>query len=307
MLVLDRVAAFPVLALCRGDFDAHFLAKRPRKESAHRVRLPAGGFHQFLGGRAAGSLQQVDNLGGFAAVAGGIGLVRGLTRFGRFLGGGRLLPRLFLLRRNVGATCANRGAFGGFRLGRIGRFRLFCDARHGFSLRGGYRVDDIDHSVRARLQGDSANVWAVLRRCQMREMRVDEGTRSEIRAQEGRSIIALLSHKSIDDAARAIGVNPNTLLRWLELPEFRSAYLKARREGVHQAVARLQNATGAAAITVLKLMTDPNAPAAVRLRAAECVFDRAFKAIEIEDIEARVSELESAAAEAQPGRPGRVR
>src|SRR5579871_4893135 len=72
----------------------------------------------------------------------------------------------------LGATCANRGAFGGFRLGRIGRFRLFCDARHGFSLRGGYRVDDIDHSVRARLQGDSANVWAVLRRCQMR---VDEG------------------------------------------------------------------------------------------------------------------------------------
>jgi hypothetical protein len=38
-----------------------------------------------------------------------------------------------------------------------------------------------------------------------------------------------------------------------------------------------------------------NIPAAVRLRAAECVFDRAFKGVELEDIEARVSELERAA------------
>jgi hypothetical protein len=36
-------------------------------------------------------------------------------------------------------------------------------------------------------------------------------------------------------------------------------------------------------------------PAAVRFRAAECVFDRAIKGIEIEDIEARVAALEVAA------------
>ena len=83
-------------------------------------------------------------------------------------------------------------------------------------------------------------------------------------------------------------INPNTLLRWLEIPEFRDAYRKGRREGVQQSVARLQQATGAAAITILKLMTDPSAPPAVRLRAPECVFDRAIQGIEIEDIEARV-------------------
>jgi hypothetical protein len=54
-------------------------------------------------------------------------------------------------------------------------------------------------------------------------------------------------------------------------------------------------ATGAATITVLKLMTDPNAPAAVRLRAAECVFAHAIKGIELEDIETRLTELERAA------------
>jgi hypothetical protein len=57
----------------------------------------------------------------------------------------------------------------------------------------------------------------------------------------------------------------------------------------------MQQATGDAASVVLKLMTDPNVPAAVKLRAAECVFDRAIKGVELEDIEARVAELERAA------------
>src|SRR5436309_15552799 len=92
------------------------------------------------------------------------------------------------------------------------------------------------------------------------------------------AIAALLSHRNIEEAARAIGVGYKTLLRWLELPEFRDAYRKARREAVQQAVARLQQATGAAGLTILKLMTDPNVPAAVRL-SAECVFDHAIKAI----------------------------
>src|SRR6266436_5987402 len=109
------------------------------------------------------------------------------------------------------------------------------------------------------------------------------------------AIAALLSHRSVEEAARAVDLNANTLLRWLQMPEFGKEYCKARREAVHQSVARLQQATGAAATVVLKLMTDPNVPAAVKLRAAECVFDRAFKGVELEDIEVRVAALEGAA------------
>jgi transposase-like protein len=116
------------------------------------------------------------------------------------------------------------------------------------------------------------------------------------------AVAALLSHKSVEEAARAVDVNPNTLLRWLGVPEFRDAYRKARREAVHQAIARLQQATGAAGVTILKLMTDQSVPAAVRLSAAECVFDLAVKGIENEDIEVRVSELERAALEAKQSR-----
>jgi len=109
------------------------------------------------------------------------------------------------------------------------------------------------------------------------------------------AIAALLTHRSVEDAARAVDLNHNTLLNWLKIPAFLKEYRAARREVVHQSVARLQQATGAAGTVMLKLMTDPNVPAAVRLRAAECVFDRAIKGIEIEAIEERVAALEVAA------------
>src|ERR1700728_3306666 len=87
------------------------------------------------------------------------------------------------------------------------------------------------------------------------------------------AIAALLNHRNIEEAARAIDIGPATMLRWMKEPDFDAAYREARRQSVHQSVARMQQATGAAGVTILKLMTDPNVPPAVRLRAAECVFD----------------------------------
>ena len=109
------------------------------------------------------------------------------------------------------------------------------------------------------------------------------------------AIAALLTQRNTDEAARAVGVTPKTLLRWLQIPEFQAAYRKARRDAYGQSIARLQQATSAAAATLLKVMVDPNTPASTRVRAADSVLDHAAKAIEIEDIEARVTELERAA------------
>ena len=116
------------------------------------------------------------------------------------------------------------------------------------------------------------------------------------------AIVALLSHRTVDEAANAVGIATRTLLRWLQISEFRIEYLKARREVVCQGIARLQQATGAAGVTILKLMTDPNVPPAVRLRAAEAVFGLALKGVEVEDIEERVAALELAAKASKPGR-----
>ena len=91
-----------------------------------------------------------------------------------------------------------------------------------------------------------------------------------------------------------------TLWRWLKVPQFHAEYRKARREGFSRAIARLQQGTSAAATTLLKTMIDPATPASVRVRAAEAIFNHAAKAIEIEDIEARVTELERATGNSGP-------
>ena len=108
------------------------------------------------------------------------------------------------------------------------------------------------------------------------------------------AIAALLIHKTVEAAARAVGISANTLLRWTKDPEFDAAYREARRTAFCQSIARLQDASGAAVSTVLKIMLDSKVSAGTRLRAAEVVLSQGAKAMEIEDIEARVVELEQA-------------
>ena len=113
------------------------------------------------------------------------------------------------------------------------------------------------------------------------------------------AIAALLTSRNIEEAAKAIGVTGTTLLKWLKIPEFDQAFREARRDAFRQSVARLQQASGAAVTTLLKIMVDGTAPASTRLRAADIVLAHTSKAIEIEDVEARVAALERQAEESQ--------
>ena len=129
---------------------------------------------------------------------------------------------------------------------------------------------------------------------------VGHGTKFGRKKEE--AIAALLTQRNIEEAAKTVGIGTNTLLRWLKVPEFQTAYREARRAAFGQAVARLQQGTSAAATTLLKTMIDAGTPASVRVRAAEAIFNHAAKAIEIEDIEARVAALEAAAASGEQRR-----
>jgi hypothetical protein len=123
------------------------------------------------------------------------------------------------------------------------------------------------------------------------------GRRPSFGRKQEDAIAALLTQRNVEEAAREARIGVRTLLRWLKLPEFQKAYRDARRAAVSQAVARLQQGTSAAATTLLKTLVDPNTPASVKVRAAECILNHASKALEIEDIDARVAVLEAAASE----------
>jgi hypothetical protein len=109
------------------------------------------------------------------------------------------------------------------------------------------------------------------------------------------AVAALLTQRNLEEAARSVGISTATLIRWQKDPAFEAACRDARRAAYRQSATRLQQGATAAATTLLKMMVDTSTPASVRVRAAECVMNHASKAVEIEDIEARVDALERAA------------
>lgn len=120
------------------------------------------------------------------------------------------------------------------------------------------------------------------------ETRIDDTKEQEFGRGMEEAIAALLTQRNVKEAARAAGIGTRTLIRWMKLPEFQVAYREARRAAFGQSIARLQQGSSAAVSTLLRIMVDPNSPPSTRVRAADSVLGHAAKAIEIEDIEARV-------------------
>jgi hypothetical protein len=99
-----------------------------------------------------------------------------------------------------------------------------------------------------------------------------------------------------------LGIGIATLERWQKRPEFQAAYREAKRAAFSQAIARLHQMTGAAATTLGRVMADQKTPPATKVRAADSILNHTAKAIELEDIEARVSQLEQATERQDAGR-----
>src|SRR5665213_2574984 len=109
------------------------------------------------------------------------------------------------------------------------------------------------------------------------------------------AIVALLTTRTVEEAARAAHISAKTLLRWMKEAGFDTAYRAAKRAAFGQSIARLHHLSSAAVTTLGKVMLESGTPPATRVRAADSILDHTTKAIEIEGIEARVAQLERAA------------
>lgn len=109
-----------------------------------------------------------------------------------------------------------------------------------------------------------------------------------------KAIAALLSEPTISAAADKLGVNERQIYRWLEDADFATAYRKARQEAVSQAIARLQQVSSHAVTVLVSLMADKRTPPSTRLAAASKILDSAIKAVELDDLQARLEALEAA-------------
>jgi hypothetical protein len=119
-----------------------------------------------------------------------------------------------------------------------------------------------------------------------------KGHGEKLSRNQDRAIAALLVHASMSEAADAAGIGEVTLWRWMQIPEFKEQYRLARREAVSQAVGHLQGACSVAVLALKDIAQDVTCPAGARVSAARTVLELAIKGVELEDLAARVEELE---------------
>ena len=118
------------------------------------------------------------------------------------------------------------------------------------------------------------------------------GHGSKLGRKKEQAILVLLENRTIADAARIIGVGTRTLQRWRRLPEFEEEYRRARQEAWAQAMGRLQQTSGPAVALLLRVILDPSAPTASRVRTAIAVVEMGAKMFELENLEMRLARLE---------------
>lgn len=103
---------------------------------------------------------------------------------------------------------------------------------------------------------------------------------------------SLMADGSIRKAAKAANVSERTLYRWLKMPAFAAVYRDLRREATQAAVARLQQASSSAADRLVRLLS--SSKPAIALQAARTILEFSIKAVELEDLAARLAALEAA-------------
>lgn len=118
-------------------------------------------------------------------------------------------------------------------------------------------------------------------------MVAQNGTLSE---RQQRAITALLTERSITDAAQAANVGRRTLQRWLTDETFRAAVSAAQCEVLNHAQRRLANLTLRAVDTLSDCLESEAAPE--NRAAADSVFKNLKALREMNDFEARLQVLE---------------
>ena len=111
-------------------------------------------------------------------------------------------------------------------------------------------------------------------------------------AKQESALRAVLSHPTLKEAALAAGISETTLWRYMQDGEFSKRLREARRDAVGHAVTRLQRASSDAVTVLRDLMMKEDAPAAARITAARTVLDYSMRAVETDELRARIDELE---------------
>ena len=108
-----------------------------------------------------------------------------------------------------------------------------------------------------------------------------------------RAIAALLSASTVREAATTAGISYATLRRWIaEDDAFRQEYNTELQSIIERAAAQARQGMIEAVIVLRGIAADGEAPLNVRVSAARVLMENGPKLVEMQDFEARLTELE---------------
>jgi hypothetical protein len=107
-----------------------------------------------------------------------------------------------------------------------------------------------------------------------------------------RAIAALLSSRSVSEAADVAKIARSTLNRWLQDDTFRLALAEAEDGIIDGATRRLTSLIDKSIAALEGMLDNPQTPVFAKLRAAEAVIEHAIRLRELRSIEQRLSKLE---------------
>lgn len=115
----------------------------------------------------------------------------------------------------------------------------------------------------------------------------------ELNIRQDRFLKALLESSSVDEAAKKAKITRSTGYKYLRDDRFMEEYRTLRRDAMQQVATRLQQASVEAVNVLKEVMNDKEAPHASRVSSAKNVLDVAYRAFELDDLTARVEEVEA--------------
>lgn len=115
---------------------------------------------------------------------------------------------------------------------------------------------------------------------------------SELRPRQRRFVAAMLTARTVREAAAAVGVTERTGLKYLANPAVKRALGQALDDALGQATRQVVKAMTGALDTLEEIHQDLDAPAGSRVSAARAILDAGPKLREALDLAERVTALE---------------
>jgi hypothetical protein len=126
----------------------------------------------------------------------------------------------------------------------------------------------------------------------------ERGLAAPLGEDQERALEVLMRGGTQEEAAKAAGSSSRTVRNWLKTSEFRNALNDARTGAWTETTSLLQSHAREAVATLSAVMRDEQARGWERVAAAKALLDQSRRAVELDDVQLRLAEVEAKLEEA---------